>query len=238
MLQMYKVKDHLEKIGFHGAVTAKDKLVERAARNSAANELNNERNRGKLKRSQEDLKATEKLLGIDRMTGLLNSEAFHQRLSEEIAEVKRTHLPFTLLFIDMDKFKQVNDSYGHAEGDKLLKTVAKIFKKQIRQYDLLARLGGDEFAILLKNEGDLQQTQDIAQRIEDGFIELQDKHPKYRQVAASIGGVIYSGEADIDADKLLDWADDAMTQAKLEKRTALVMWHPGIKRVKLHSARH
>lgn len=89
------------------------------------------------------------LSGTDRLTGVANRRAFDERLAEETTRARRYRRPFAIALIDIDDFKSVNDSHGHARGDAVLRTVARILDRSMRQTDLIARLGGDEFALLL-----------------------------------------------------------------------------------------
>ena len=87
----------------------------------------------------------------DALTGLVNRREFEQRLSRALtsaAELDRTH---AVLYLDLDRFKEVNDSCGHAAGDELLREISGLFQRSLRERDTLARLGGDEFAVLLEN---------------------------------------------------------------------------------------
>lgn len=85
----------------------------------------------------------------DGLTGLSNRRAFYERLDNELRRAERYHAPLTLVYIDLDGFKAINDSYGHEEGDRLLQVVAEALCDTSRQTDVAARLGGDEFALLL-----------------------------------------------------------------------------------------
>ena len=89
------------------------------------------------------------LARIDPLTGLLNSRTFKEEGERFFSLASRYKDPLTLIYIDIDDFKYINDSYGHNEGDRLLKVVADSFSQSVRSYDLVARLGGDEFVILL-----------------------------------------------------------------------------------------
>jgi len=97
---------------------------------------------------------------IDFLTGISNARHFMENAKKEIERSVRFSHPFTLAYVDIDNFKQVNDSLGHAEGDKLLQIVAQTIKDHIRSVDMVSRLGGDEFAILLleTNEKDANST--------------------------------------------------------------------------------
>lgn len=91
----------------------------------------------------------ERLSATDSLTGLKNKGAFSQRLDDEIARAKRYNLPLSLLYIDIDKFKEFNDTFGHVAGDDTLQQVARILESYVRPSDFLARIGGEEFAVIL-----------------------------------------------------------------------------------------
>jgi len=108
----------------------------------------------------------------DTLTGLPNRRHFDQRLEEEIKRSARTQQPLSLLLLDLDHFKKINDTYGHAAGDKVLTAFAQRIGNVIRGNDIPARYGGEEFAIILP-ETDHKQALDIAQRVHKEISETQ-----------------------------------------------------------------
>jgi len=100
----------------------------------------------------------------DGLTGLLNHAAFHERLQEEVARARRAHQPLTLILSDLDDFKAINDTYGHLEGDRLLRAFADLLRRHIRSSDIAARYGGEEFAIVLPGLG-AEEAVRVAERI-------------------------------------------------------------------------
>ena len=100
-------------------------------------------------RSREQWAALERLALTDRVTGLFNRHAGELALEREVARARRTRVPFSLALIDIDNFKQVNDRYGHASGDAVLKQVSSILTSTFRGSDLAVRWGGDEFLVFL-----------------------------------------------------------------------------------------
>ena len=102
--------------------------------------------------------------GHDDLTGLPNRRSFHEAVEAELERLRRGDRVSALLFLDLDRFKAVNDSCGHEAGDRLLKEVCRLFADSLRRDDLLARLGGDEFGVLLRGAG-LEQAQRIAERL-------------------------------------------------------------------------
>ncbi len=106
-----------------------------------------------------------KYLGlIDNLTGVNNRRFFEQRLREETERVKRSGLPMSCLFVDVDHFKKINDTYGHPIGDQVLRHVAQIIREQVRTVDIVARYGGEEFTVILLQTGN-SKTLEIAERI-------------------------------------------------------------------------
>ena len=150
----------------------------------------------------------------DSLTGLPNRSVFLDLLSHAIACKKRKpHLQFALLFLDLDRFKVVNDSLGHHAGDLLLKIVAQELRKIVREKDTVARLGGDEFVILIEDLTDTSEAFDVAERITTLLNEpiIIEKTPVF--IGTSIG-VLFSDERYKTADVMLRDADTAMYQAK------------------------
>lgn len=98
-------------------------------------------------------KTIETLADTDYITGAMNARRFNRLLEHELSRSNRYKRPFTLVYLDLDNFKQVNDNFGHNEGDQLIKSIAEELKCQIRSTDVVARLGGDEFALLFPEAG-------------------------------------------------------------------------------------
>lgn len=150
----------------------------------------------------------------DALTGLLNRRAFEQKLQEAIA--KRQHSPdyqFAVLFLDLDYFKLINDSYGHLVGDQLLITVTQRLQDCVRETDPIARFGGDEFTILLEDITNPEIPIQIAQRIIKTLQESFDLNGREVFISTSIGIVLSTLMSDNAADLLRD-ADTALYRAK------------------------
>src|SRR5262245_16468176 len=149
----------------------------------------------------------------DALTGLPNRRLLHERLTQSIALARRRETPLAVLFLDLDRFKNVNDSLGHEVGDKLLQSVAKRLSASVRESDTVSRQGGDEFVWLLReiahgSGAALAAQKMIAALAEPHTIGNQDLH-----VSASIGVSLYP-EDGRDAETLLKNADTAMYHAK------------------------
>jgi len=168
---------------------------------------------------------------FDPLTELPNRRLLLERLDQEIARAKRHEQFGALLFIDLDNFKTINDSFGHRVGDTLLKQTAKRLNNLLRKEDLACRLGGDEFVVLLSNlENNIVTASGQAQTIAYKILELMqtpyELENQQQQISCSIGIVLFP-EDDRDGHDLIKYADIAMYQAKDEgKNTVRIFaWH-------------
>lgn len=145
----------------------------------------------------------------DDLTGLPNRRLFHDRMQSALSRCRRRKRRVAMLFIDINRFKQVNDSLGHAAGDLLLQEVARRLKQSLREEDVVARLGGDEFVVLLEDiamREDALAAADKIRRILHRPVRIDDQvlHP-----GVSIGVALYP-EHGMEAEQLLKYADEAM----------------------------
>ncbi|WP_432473255.1 two-component system response regulator [Amphritea sp. HPY] len=163
-----------------------------------------------LKKSEEQL---EYLAHHDPLTDLANRLLLNDRLEHGIATAARQNNSLALLFIDLDRFKDINDSFGHTFGDSILKLVASRLKNELRTTDTVARLGGDEFIILAENIQDQSEIITLSQKILSIFIEPFAPNNNEIFVGASIGISVYPDDGDCAA-TLIRNADTAMYQAK------------------------
>ncbi|MGB9638872.1 MAG: sensor domain-containing diguanylate cyclase [bacterium] len=154
----------------------------------------------------------------DGLTGLFTHRYFQELLTQELEKAKNYSYPLTLLMIDTDRFKQYNDTFGHPEGDKLLKSIANILIKNVRKSDYVCRYGGDEFAVILVNTKK-QDAYYIAERIRQSYSVLKKGDI---QVSASIGIASYPDDA-ITKDELIKKADNALYEAKRSGRNRVVL---------------
>ena len=152
----------------------------------------------------------------DSLTGLPNRLLFNDRLSQAISLAKRDASQFALLYLDLDKFKPVNDTRGHDAGDQLLKSVAERIREQVRESDTVARIGGDEFTVILRDITSRQDVADIAEKIIAalGAPFRLGNHPQAVEIGTSIGIAIYPSDAQ-DHETLIKVADAAMYSAKI-----------------------
>jgi diguanylate cyclase (GGDEF)-like protein len=156
----------------------------------------------------------------DTLTGLPNRAAAESRLLSALEEARAAGTHVALLFVDLDFFKAVNDTYGHAAGDHVLQVTAGRMSAQVRGTDTLCRLGGDEFVIIMTCPATPDEITAIGQRIVSSVNEPIPFHEHTLRVSASIGvGISHDGSADIDA--LLQQADHAVYRAKANGRNTL-----------------
>lgn len=150
----------------------------------------------------------------DSLTGLPNRRMFSERLREEVAKAIRNKKNVVLLFIDLDEFKQVNDTLGHEIGDELLINVAQRIRDCVRESDTAARLGGDEFVLILPDIDDINHVKRIAQAIIDSMEQpFNFKNGTTAHISASIGIASFPNDANTP-DDLVRCADKAMYTAK------------------------
>ncbi|HKQ30352.1 MAG TPA: EAL domain-containing protein, partial [Burkholderiales bacterium] len=153
----------------------------------------------------------------DEMTGLPNRVMFGEMLSNVIASAHRYRRSFALLFLDLDRFKNINDTFGHDAGDMLLKEMTKRLTDSLRASDVLVRFGGDEFVVLLQETGNQQQVVAVASKLLAALIKPVVLLGQECRVTASIGISMYPNDAQ-DAQSLMKNADIAMYRAKEEGR--------------------
>jgi diguanylate cyclase (GGDEF)-like protein len=159
------------------------------------------------------------LAHYDPLTGLANRTLFWEMLNKSISAASRYKYMLSLLFLDLDNFKEINDRYGHPVGDKLLKAVATRISDMIRESDVVGRIGGDEFTVLMTNVSGIQETAIIAQRILRSLQRDFLINGKILHVAASIGIALYPYDGH-DAETLMKNADSAMYQIKHRGKSA------------------
>lgn len=156
----------------------------------------------------------ERIAHYDSLTGLPNRVLNADRLRQAMLHALRRHERIAVLYLDLDGFKEVNDRYGHATGDKLLTIISAQMQQELRETDTLSRLGGDEFVAIL---GDLNEDVDpigIIDRLLKAANKMVMIEDMVVQVSASIGVTFYPQQEDIDADQLIRQADQAMYEAK------------------------
>ena len=166
----------------------------------------------------EQRKAAERIEHLahhDTLTGLPNRLLFNDRLTQAISRAKRDASRFALLYLDLDKFKPVNDTLGHNAGDELLRMTAERIRQQVRESDTVARVGGDEFTVILSDITNYANVASVASKIiaalsKSYYLERQKQHV---DIGTSIGIAVYPDHA-LDHDTLVKFADASMYKAK------------------------
>lgn len=161
----------------------------------------------------------------DALTGLPNRLLLEDRMKQATAHLGRQHAPVAVLFIDLDRFKDINDTLGHAAGDRLLQEVAERLGKCVREGDTVARLSGDEFVVLLAGLHDIEDAAVVADKILMTVSEPCQIGGKELRVSPSIGISVFPGDGQ-NMDQLLRNADTAMYHAKQEGRGRFSFFSP------------
>jgi len=155
---------------------------------------------------------------IDTLTGAINARFFSELVQMEIDRSQRYKHAFTIAYVDLDNFKTVNDNLGHSMGDKVLQTIVKYVKGQLRKIDVVGRLGGDEFAFLLP-ETDQAAAQVAISKIQIGL--LDEMHRNNWPVTFSIGVLTYINLPQT-SDELIKKADDLMYSVKNNGKNSII----------------
>jgi len=169
------------------------------------------------KKMEEEL---EKLAHFDALTNCCNRGYGLNMLEHQIKTAKRKKTPILLLYLDVDKFKYINDTFGHQEGDKVLKEAVKLFKSTLREVDIICRLGGDEF-LLIFSESSLNDVPLIRERINKNLKKLNKKLAKPYKIDFSIGISCYEPTNPQPVDELIRIADQMMYEEKKRKNKGM-----------------
>ena len=161
----------------------------------------------KLKKTMDNHKA---LSRTDPLTAILNRRAFYDLAEMELNKARRYQNPLSVLYVDIDNFKQINDRLGHHTGDTVLRAAAKIIKNNIRAIDIIGRFGGDEFVILLAQTG-AESIAPVARKVKEKLFNLMQKNNW--PVTFSIGAVTFENPPD-SVEQLIIAADRQMYNAK------------------------
>ncbi len=165
---------------------------------------------------------------LDRMTRLYIHHYFQDRIEEEIKRAERTRTPLSMIICDIDNFKSVNDTYGHQQGDIILKESAKIIKKLVRNEDIAARYGGEEFAVILPS-APLSAAVEIATRIRRTIEMCEfEGQPKPLHVTISVGVAEFLPSVDRNKTSFIERADTALYKAKRTGKNRVVAHSPKI----------
>jgi diguanylate cyclase (GGDEF)-like protein/PAS domain S-box-containing protein len=166
----------------------------------------------------------------DRLTGLPNRLSLEGRLAETISDAERERCGFAVLFVDLDRFKTINDTLGHNPGDDVLREVASRLQAVVRDGDVVARPGGDEFIILLPRSGDVPEIQAVSQRLLRALAPPIAAGGRELYVTASIGASVFPAHGR-DAESLIAHADAAMYRAKGMGGNRYSMFEPSMETV-------
>jgi len=181
-----------------------------------------------------DARKIQELARYDSLTGLPNRHSFMDELNRALVRGARYGRPFALMYIDLDRFKAVNDNLGHAAGDALLKTISTRLLRLLREADLLARLGGDEFVVLTESSCQVDTLSKVASRVLGQICEPMLLEGRTVEISGSIGMAIYPNDG-TTAESLLKAADAAMYKAKdLGKNTFEFFTNDLAERAALH----
>lgn len=159
---------------------------------------------------------------FDILTNLPNRRMFIDRLQQDLLHAERAGLSMAVMFIDLDGFKEVNDSMGHEAGDTLLRLVAQRMKECVRESDTVARMGGDEFTVALNEISAAEQVFHVAGKITDALCRPFTVHDMLVQISASVGVARYPADAKTP-DELVNLADRAMYEAKRAGRNQVIL---------------
>lgn len=175
-----------------------------------------------------ELKIANKKLDLisrtDELTGLPNRRDMNETIANEIERTQRSRKPFCFIFVDIDHFKVINDTYGHACGDVILKSVSQTIRGLLRKYDVFARYGGEEFLTLLP-ETDLEGATAVAERFRRQ-IEMMTVHYADYTINITITLGVSQFDHRLGADRSIQLADKALYQGKESGRNKVVVWQP------------
>ena len=162
---------------------------------------------------------------VDVLTGVYNRSYFLQRVKDEVKRACRYDRPLSLVFIDIDKFKEINDEHGHLAGDSLLRDLGSLFRRNIRNTDVLGRYGGDEFVWLLP-ETDLEMTISAARKLISELRDCRFDLVGNGNLGAEVAVTVSLGAAsllpgEVEVESLLRRADEALYKAKNGGRNRL-----------------
>ncbi|WP_167284916.1 EAL domain-containing protein [Marilutibacter alkalisoli] len=174
------------------------------------------------KRAEQELRY---LANYDTLTNLPNRALLSERLSRAIVRARRNNRRIAILFLDLDRFKDINDSLGHAAGDRILRAAANRLQQTVGPDHTVARLGGDEFTVVLEDLDSIEQAEQVASELLEAFetaLDFDERHDV--SISPSIGIAVYPDHARVPTD-LLKHADTAMYQAKAAGRRTWMRYH-------------
>ena len=168
----------------------------------------------------------EHLAVTDGLTGLFNHRYFRERLESEFERAHRYGLPLSVIIMDIDGFKKVNDTFGHLQGDSILRDIAAVTMQAVRKSDIVARYGGEEFVVIMPQTG-LEGAKAQAERVCRQVSEMvHDGLPPGRRVTVSVGVAVFVADAIMDCEALIRVADGALYAAKASGKNRVVVGQP------------
>ncbi len=166
----------------------------------------------------------EQMAHHDALTGLANRSLLSNRLRDALVRARRDGQRLAVVYLDLDGFKAINDTHGHAVGDHLLQVLAQRMQRNLRAVDTLARLGGDEFAAVLVDVNDADDCMTLSRRLLATALAPVRLGTLKLQVTASLGMALYPQAGEVDGDQLLRRADQAMYRAKQAGKNRCILW--------------
>jgi diguanylate cyclase (GGDEF)-like protein len=158
----------------------------------------------------------------DQMTGLYNYRGFFTLADHEARVARRTGQSSLLVYADMDGLKQINDTFGHAEGSVAISRVADVLRKTFREYDIVARLGGDEFVVLASNVSDWEMD-GILERLDENIRNYNEQANHPWSLGLSIGAIRIDPREEFTIEEQIERADKAMYENKRKKREVMLV---------------
>jgi diguanylate cyclase (GGDEF)-like protein len=197
-----------------------------SAKNQALLEMNRELEAKIHERTHELAEANARLAQLavtDGLTGLYNHRHFHERLTLEVERSQRSGLPLSLLMLDVDNFKQFNDTFGHPSGDEVLRQLARVLADTRRANDVVARYGGEEFAVILVDTAKFTAAK-VAERVRERVYsnDFSEAAPRAGTLSVSIGVATFPDDG-VDVEALVRSADTALYAAKRAGRNRVVL---------------
>ena len=181
----------------------------------------------RMKITQEKKLRAEKEAQTDILTGLQNRRAYYEISSREYQRLLRYHRDFSVIMVDIDDFKEINDNYGHHEGDSVLKSIAFIIKENIRENDYAFRLGGDEFLILLPETNE-EKAYHLAERMRSEIENIKLQSTTYTYRISSSFGISQFIENDVNLEAVAKRADEALYQVKNSGKNRVETWRENV----------
>lgn len=175
-----------------------------------------------VKQRAERFRHLRELIRQDRMTGLLNHIAFRLQLEFELARQQRNSSLLSVVMIDIDHFKKVNDSYGHPVGDRVIKSLAKLLSNRLRKTDIIGRYGGEEFGVIMPDTH-IDDALKVMDQLRQEFAQLRHSSQQ-QEFSVSFSAGVVAAKYDSQVEDLFDKADQALYQAKQQGRNQIVIY--------------